>query len=128
MNQVASYILKAKNAFIPAIICAVIILVLSALPQSSFHAIDWYDIVNLDKFGHLVVYAIFTVLIAIGLFLRNNKKYILKAVFMAVGYGALMELLQYGCFTGRNFEILDLIANIIGSIIGSVICYFIIKK
>jgi VanZ family protein len=52
----------------------------------------------------------------------------LKAFLVAIGFGALMETVQFGFFPDRYFEILDLIANIIGSICGSAIYYYKIKK
>ena len=40
-------------------------------------------------------------------------------VFLACTiYGILMEGMQYAFFPGRYFEVLDIIANIIGAIIG----------
>jgi VanZ family protein len=53
--------------------------------------------------------------------------------FLVVGlcsaYGVLMEIMQFAFFKGRYFEVLDIIANIIGSFTGLfVFKYFINKK
>lgn len=87
------------------------------LPES------WFDLVSVDKLGHAVVYALLTLLILRGFYTKNAKKVLavstlILAVVISSAYGVSMEIMQYAFFPNRFFEVLDIIANIIGSIIG----------
>ena len=105
-----------KN-FIPVFLWAIIILVLSAssgvkVPESLS------DIVGTDKIGHMAIYAVLSILMLNALFKTRpqvpDKTNALLAVVMSSAYGLLMEIMQFSFFTGRYFEVLDIIANIIG--------------
>ena len=120
-----------KN-FIPAIIWAGIIFWLSAgaginLPET------WLDMIGTDKIGHAIFYMVLSVLLLWGLERSRNEipdknsAYFLIAV--SSFYGVLMEIMQYAFYPGRYFEVLDIIANIIGSFTGLYLYnYFFIKK
>jgi VanZ family protein len=122
---------KLKN-FIPAIAWAVVILILSAssgvkIPESLS------EIKGTDKIGHIAIYTIFSIFIFFGVFKTENKmpgnSIALFIVGLSSAYGILMEIMQFAFFTGRYFEVLDIIANIIGSFTGLFIFkYFINKK
>ena len=84
------------------------------------------DLVSIDKIGHAVVYAILTLLILRGYFTKNAKQVLavsilISAVIISSVYGVMMEVMQFSFFPGRFFEVLDIIANIIGSIIGLIV-------
>ena len=118
-----------KNYF-PAFIWAAIILYLSAssgvkVPESLS------DLVGMDKLGHLVIYAIFSFLMLLGVFKNRgiNKTSLIFVVILSSVYGVLMEVMQFTFFKGRYFEVLDIIANIIGSFVGLFFFnYFLNKK
>ncbi len=109
------------KGFIPAICCAIVILILSSkaginLPES------WLDLIAMDKLGHAVVYGALTFLLLRGFkkeemigFAGNSH---LSALIISIVYGIAMELMQYLFFPGRFFEVYDIIANIIGSLLG----------
>lgn len=52
------------------------------------------------------------------------KRAILLAVFVATLFGVLMEILQGISGTGRNFDAVDMVANLIGAVLGGVVYYF----
>ncbi len=118
--------------FIPAVLWAMLILGVSTMPGSSLPDFEWGDLLQPDKLGHLVVYGIFT-----GTLLWGNAKWfhpekmprytIIIVLLVAVLYGILMEWLQWQFFPGRNFDVLDIIANIIGCFIGLTSLRFILK-
>ena len=90
------------------------------------------DIVGTDKIGHLVIYAAFSFLMFFGI-AKSRKKMpgntnALLVVGLSSGYGVMMELMQFTFFTGRYFEVLDIIANIIGSFVGLFIAKFFFNK
>lgn len=107
--------------YIPAILWSLVILFLSTtgginLPSS------WWDLIAVDKVGHLVVYGFFSMLL-LWAFIKNRKlplkkKEVIIALGISIIYGIGMEVIQYSFFPGRFFEIPDIIANIIGSFLG----------
>jgi len=80
------------------------------------------DIVGTDKLGHMAIYAVFSILMLWAFFKSRNQMPSNTNALLIVGlssaYGLLMEIMQFSFFTGRYFEVLDIIANIIGSFIG----------
>ena len=116
------------KSFIPSILWSIFILVLSTIPSINLPETFW-DLLAPDKFGHAIVYGILTILILNGLVKKkiSNSKAMLMAVRLASLYGILMELIQFSFFPGRYFEILDIIANIIGSFGSLFVFHFFIK-
>lgn len=118
--------------FIPAVLWAMLILGVSTMPGNSLPDFDWGNLLQPDKLGHLLVYGIFT-----GTLLWGNARWfhpekmprytIIIVLLVAVLYGILMEWLQWQFFPGRNFDVLDIIANIIGCFIGLTSLRFILK-
>ena len=118
------------KSFIPALAWCIVILALSTGSGISLPK-DWWNLFSPDKFGHAIVYGVLAVLIYRGLAESNmgiTKKNALS-ILLSTAYGILMEILQYSFFPGRYFEVLDIIANIIGSILGvTIFYYFFIRK
>lgn len=78
---------------------------------------------NKDKIVHFAFYFGFVFWWNKALSIQHAKKLVLL-LGVAVSYGVLMELLQYGFTTNRSADILDIIANSAGAIA----CYFWIKR
>ena len=98
------------------------ILLLSAKPTINLPE-SWLDLISVDKIGHAFVYAVLTLLILRGFYTKQAKKVLavstlILAVSISSVYGVTMEVMQFAFFPGRFFEVLDIIANIIGSLIG----------
>ncbi len=107
------------KGFIPAYLWAAVIFGLSVmsgvnLPESLF------DLFQPDKVGHLVVYGVlvFLFLRAFKISDRLTDKKVFWVVLGSALYGISLEIVQYTFFPGRFFEVLDIIANIIGSLTG----------
>ena len=118
------------RALLPAILWAIVILVLSAMPGLNLRE-SWWDLVSMDKVGHFAVYGILTFLLLKGLpghprFFEKNV--VVIALIISILYGILMEVMQFTFFPYRYFEYLDIIANIIGSFTGLLIFNFYNKK
>ncbi len=81
-----------------------------------------------DKLAHGAAYFLLASLLLWGL--RRSER--LRpgpagwAILFCCAYGTALECVQYAFFPGRFFEVLDIIANIIGSF-ASVFVYFLIK-
>ncbi len=106
-----------------------IILILGTLlPKGVVSQNNWLDIPHLDKLSHFFAYALLVFLWSIALVLKTTKiKAARVAFYGAIFLGVLLEILQWQLNVGRHFEILDIIANIIGSIIGLIAFYKIFK-
>lgn len=97
--------------------------ILSLLPQSSISKYEWWHFQNSDKVIHAGIYAIMAVSILFGFHgIRKTgvKQYLFTIVFCLVT-GVVLEGLQQTKLIGRHFEMLDIIANIIGALLGSVL-------
>lgn len=95
------------------------------LPEPVWNLFKW------DKLVHAIMYGILATLMVWAIEQRRPvTKGVLTLVFvLSTAYGTLMEIIQYSFFPNRSFEILDIIANIIGiSVSISVIYFFYIKK
>ena len=109
--------------FIPAVLWAVIIFWLSATPGERMPDLSFWNLLQPDKVGHLGVYAILVAatLWAFYRFYERNKipfVVVLSVVFFAILYGIGIEFMQFYFFSGRNFDVLDILANIMGCLIG----------
>lgn len=102
----------------------IFLIVGTLLPKEVISKSSMFGIPHMDKVSHLFAYAILVFLWSIAL---NEKTSKIKAArisfYAAIGLGVLLEILQWQLNFGRHFEILDIIANIIGSIIGLIAFY-----
>ena len=118
-----SEILGKKLIFV--VLWTIIIAFLSLMPNPEIQEISWTDGFQIDKLAHIFLYAMYTILL--GRFL-DGKAYknipsVLLLFVIPISYGILMEVLQNYLSPTRFFDMLDIIANIIGSIVG----FFILK-
>lgn len=111
--------LSNRFYFYCALIWTCITLYLSLISAREAEKFNVWDIVGIDKLGHVVFYMIFSFLWSMSQRQRNyNKKNVL---FFAISFGVLMEICQLYLFNGRSFELYDILANIIGSVIGVIL-------
>lgn len=103
-----------------AISWMIVIIILSTIGGPKVPGWGWIDMISPDKWAHAFVYAVLMILL-----LRINrakvyssKKWTNGLLMICISLGILMEIVQYLFFPGRYFEILDIIANIIGAFIG----------
>lgn len=77
-----------------------------------------------DKICHFLAYLIFTWLWFNTFFYRfhlNKIKSIFLSILLSVIFGIIIEVFQHLITTSRSFDILDIIANIIGVIISAIL-------
>ncbi len=87
------------------------------------------DLISPDKLAHATAYFVFCSTLVYG-WQRNGiavSRTLWMSLTVSAAYGVSMEILQYGFFPHRYFEVWDIVANIIGSIISVLVSYFIIK-
>lgn len=85
------------------------------------------DLFSFDKLGHAIAYGTLTGLYYWARF-KNigvvTNKWFLYIAIGTTGYGILMEIIQYTFFPNRYFEVLDILANIMGILVSYLICKF----
>lgn len=115
--------------FIPVFVWALVILGLSTMPGVSIPS-TWADLISLDKLAHCIVYGLLAYigLRALDLSGLYLKKWVILSILLGCAYGVLMEFIQYAFFPDRYFEVLDIIANIIGSLAGAWIYNFFYRR
>jgi VanZ family protein len=106
----------------------IIIIVATLLPKEVVSQNNWLNVPHLDKAYHFFSYALMVFFWSMALVEKTPEiKAARIAFYGAIILGVLLEILQWQLNVGRHFEILDIIANIIGSIIGLIAFYKIIK-
>jgi len=109
--------------FIPAILWGALIFGLSATPGRHMPDLSFWNLFQPDKVGHFVVYAVLVGAILWGFHrLHQGEKIpsniVIMVVLFAILYGISIEFMQSHFFSGRNFDVLDILANIIGCLTG----------
>lgn len=114
--------LTRKNRYLPAIIWALLILTLSALPKSNVPKIE---LPYIDKVVHFCMYFGLSWLLCLGYFIKynNNLKFIILFTIMLLSsvFGIKMELIQFKLNIGRSMEFNDIVANSFGAFFGVLI-------
>ena len=101
----------------PAILWAIIVLILCDLPPSSFKEAPVFE--GLDKLVHTGFFFVLTVLLFFGK-IRQQHSYsyrimtIAKIIIFTCLFGAVIELLQWKVFTYRSADWWDLFADMTG--------------
>lgn len=111
-----------------AVLWALVIFILCALPGEDIPD-PGLDIPHLDKVVHFGMFFIMSLLIVLLLELHTSllrRKIYFIAIFVALGYGGLIEILQH-YFFNRGGDVWDLLADVLGGIAGC-FCYPWIKR
>lgn len=96
----------------------------SSMPGSKVSKLNPLLFEGSDKILHFGVYLMMVLLWSVAL--KNRGKRIGGArlsFYMSVALGIILEICQSVFFESRSFEIMDIIANIMGSIVGLVLFY-----
>ncbi len=106
--------------FITASLITIAILILSLISTQKIPDVGFKFS---DKIGHFIAYATL-VFVWIWTFFKKNPINVIQnttlftIIASCIMYSILLEVLQYTINTGRNFEISDIFANIVGTLFG----------
>ena len=112
-----------KRALLIAISYAIALLVVS-LVRLDLESVE--DIVPSfsDKIFHFMAYALFTLLWFNAFYFRfkyNKIKGIYRTVVIAIVFGIIIEVLQWLTTTSRSFDLLDIVANVLGVLFAAIL-------
>ena len=119
-------ILFLKNRtrfFLPAIVWFFFSIILLTLPGSSFPKEDWLDKLWFDKWVHIVIFGIMTVLFCWGSVKQEKGSKKINRHFILIGIlclicGIMIEFVQKSWIPNRSFDIGDIIADGAGAAAG----------
>ena len=101
---------------------AIFLSVVSLAPGQRIPKIfDWTELFSPDKLAHFGAYAIFAVLLSFSIAGPSVLKRAAMAVLAATLFGVLMEVLQGIAGTGRDFDPVDMVANLLGALLGGLV-------
>lgn len=111
-----------KNNF-PAILWAVLILVLCGVPGDKIPEMTFLEWLRPDKIVHLILFGVLSFLLLKGFSKQNQFPFIFKhagkiALILSISYGGIVEILQDTVFIHRSGDIRDAAANAVGAIVG----------
>ena len=113
--------MKAVITRLPTTAWSVIIVIASLNSSENLNEIK-FDIPGLDKMVHFIMYGVlsFLLLWTVDKVSKTRLKLqnLIVVILVSSGFGILMEILQKTLTTVRNFDIYDIIANIIGILLG----------
>ena len=112
-----------SRPLIPSWSVALAILVLYMVPGSELSSMSIWDLVGTDKLAHVAIFSVFTATLVTGLrklngSARANARAKSVAFSVAVGYGAILEILQGSILWGRTLDFFDFLANVLGALLG----------
>lgn len=116
--------------FLPAFIWLSFITVLLVLPGPDIPTGPLFNIPFFDKYVHISMFALLSFLTGMP-FLKTQMASIKLFFFISFAYlvyGILMEFVQKYWVVGRNFDVLDMVSDGIGSYAGYFVLVVMYKK
>jgi len=104
----------------PAVGWTIFIFILLALPGSMLPKEEKFSIPNFDKYIHITLFAVFVVLWSYYYVSKPgiSKSIFIKFLIISMLYGTAMEFVQKYFIPGRDFDLYDILADIIGALAG----------
>ncbi len=119
-----SFLISVRQPFRFALLLFYVgcIVALSLLPPQDLPKVQLFR--GADKAIHLTMYLIFSILSCWALKAEENRYAIWLIIPVTIGWGILMEFIQFEMRSGRSFSWYDVIANTTGVAVGIVIYVF----
>jgi VanZ family protein len=119
--------------FLPAVLFFIITVILLTLPGSSFPTSHFFDIPYFDKWVHIGLFGILCFLFSFPiaqLTISNTKKKVWFWVILVlcITYGISLEFVQKYWVVNRSFDLLDMVADAIGSVFALILNYLLLNR
>ncbi len=124
--------MASARPFWPPITLALLTLGLCAIPGSDMPNNGFWDVLSLDKIGHVAVFGVLTCTCIVAFRKQGSARGLQRqAIWWAVGicavYGAALEWMQGQVFSERTSDWMDLLANLVG-VAGGVLLFRVIYR
>jgi glycopeptide antibiotics resistance protein len=137
-EDILSFSYFAKNegnmnfikSFWKTILWAIVVVMLSLMKSEALPHIRWFQFPYFDKVVHFILYFVFaTFLIHDFLHYSNIKlkhwQIVAASIFIVVGYGGFLEVLQRIPSLHRSTDFFDFLANTSGAVVAAALYRFI---
>src|SRR5258705_12282796 len=116
-----------KNTY-PAFLWAVVILALTLSPAPAIPEVKWIYIPHADKIVHAVLFGVQYMLLMHGLMKQpasvTYSKYVVWSIVIVILFGALTEILQAILPSGRDADVMDWLADCVGTLLAFIVFRF----
>ena len=110
-----------------AIALTIIVFICHIIPGNKITLFQWESLLAIDKVFHFFIFGVLSVSYLIYFYnVFSKNRYVFYTICIVFAYGVFLESLQGMFFLSRDFDILDLLADIIGSFI-FVFCFVKLK-
>lgn len=113
--------------FIPGISWFLIMMVLLFAPSTEFPSTKWFGDIQFDKLVHAGVFGLLGLLFMIPVGVSKMEKsdklqYFIRIALAISLWGLASEFIQKYWATGRNFDLIDWLADSIGGFVALIYC------
>lgn len=107
---------KNYGHFIVAFIWFIVVTILLCIPGKKLPTISWFNIYQIDKLVHFVIFFILSSLFCRAVYLiKQSTSFFGVVAFLCSIYGMMMEFVQEKYIPNRSFDAYDIVADAIGS-------------
>lgn len=111
---------------LPSILWTALIILLYGLPGGGVPGRTLFDFIPLDKAAHFSVFLLYGIMVNVAIAKHINlpalcNRSSIYTVLWCVSFGAIMEMIQGTVFVDRTSDVLDVLANFLGTMTGVVI-------
>lgn len=106
-------------SFLPALVWLTITFILMVMPASDIPQAPIFNIIYFDKWVHIGMFSILTLLWGYPFFRSNiaSRNLFALITICAILYGILMELVQKFFTSDRSFDYFDILADAVGCLL-----------
>lgn len=124
--------MATARPYLPPLAWALLTLGLYAIPGQDMPNNGFWDVLSLDKIGHVAVFAVLTCTCIIAFRKQGTSRRLQRqATWWAAGiaavYGGALEWMQGQVFSERTSDWMDLLANLVG-VAGGVLLFRVIYR
>ncbi len=123
--MITKLFLVLKTLALPIVIIYAIILTMVSLVR--LKDIPSFGFSFDDKIYHAIAYFVFALLVFNYCYSKNYKRGLLISAVIPIGYGIIVEVLQFTMTTHRTFDVYDAIANSLGAILAVLVLRYLMK-
>ena len=113
-----------KRPLLPGLIWTLLIAVLTLLPGNYFpRPISFLEWISADKILHLILFGTYAYLLSAGFRKQSNSSLLARypvifSIIIGIVFAFFIEVMQKHVIPGRNGNMYDFIADVLGTILG----------